>query len=162
MSSLLSSEHHSASSLESSFCADRDRGHVLALLQVRAQQLEGFFASCRNSLAAVYEAMYPLDAQPEKLYHLIRKLADHDAVEGRITAMRVAGAEAALAMIRMYLPGVDLNAVFGPLPSAPDGGDWQMEPIYREVHDLAVLITDHFSYEDARLRALRMKGQTAG
>ena len=106
--------------------------------------------------------MYPLDAQPDKLYHLIRKLADHDAVEGRVTAMRVAGAEAALAMIRMYLPDVDLSALLGPLPSTPDGGDWQMGPIYQEVHDLAVLITDRFSYEDARLRALRMEDQTAG
>ena len=104
--------------------------------------------------------MYPLDAQPEKLYHLIRKLADHDAVESRVTAMRVAGAEAALAMIRMYLLDADLNVVFGPLPPSSDGGDWQMEPIYQEVHDLSVLIIDRFSYEDARLRALRTKGQS--
>ena len=105
--------------------------------------------------------MYPLDVRPERLYHLIRKLSDRDSVESCVTAMRVAGAEAALAMIRMYLPDVDLNVVFGPLPPSPDGGDWQMEPIYREVHDLVVLITDHFSYEDARLRALRTKGQSA-
>ena len=154
VSSLLSSDRNLASSLESSFWADRDRGHVLALLQVHAQQLEGFFVAWKNSLAAVYEAMYPLDAQPKKLYHLIRKLADHNAVEGRVTAMRVVGAEVALAMIRMYLPDADLNALFGPLPPASGGGDWQMGPIYQEVHDLAVLITDRFSYEDARLRAL--------
>ena len=162
VSSLLSSERHSAGSLESSFWADRDRGHVLALLQVRAQQLEGFFASCRNSLAAVYEAMYPLDAQPEELYHLIRRLADHEAVESRVTAMRVAGAESALSMIRMYLPDANLNTLFGPLPPAPNGGDWQMGPIYQEVRYLAVLITRRFSYEDARLRALRREEQTAG
>ena len=79
--------------------------------------------------------MYPLDARPEKLYHLIRKLADRDSVESCVTAMRVAGAEAALAMIRMYLPDADLHALFGPIPSSPDGGDWQMGPIYQEVHD---------------------------
>ena len=161
ISSFLSSDHHSAGSLESSFWADRDRGHVLALLQVRAQQLEGFFTSCQASLTAVYEAMYPLDAQPEKLYQLICKLADRDAVEGCVTAMRVAGAESALSMIRIYLPDADLRVLSNPLPPSPSGGDWQMEPIYREVHDLAVLITRRFSYEDARLRMLRREKQAA-
>ena len=99
VSSLLSSDRPSASNLESSFWADRDRGHVLSLLQVRAQQLESFFTSCKDSLFTVYEAMYPLDVRPERLYHLIRKLSDHDSVESCVTAMRVAGAEAALAMI---------------------------------------------------------------
>ena len=72
---------------------------MLALLQVRAQQLEGFFTSCKDSLSALYETMYPLDAQPEKLYQLIRQLANRDAIEGHVTAMRVAGAESALSMI---------------------------------------------------------------
>ena len=161
VSSFFSSDHHSAGSLESSFWADRGRGHVLALLQVRAQQLEGFFASCKDSLAAVYETMYPLDAQPEKLYLLIRQLANRDAVEGHVTAMRVAGAESALSMIRMYLPDADLSVLSGPLPPSPSGGDWQMRPIYQEVHDLAVLITRRFSYEYAQLRMLRREEQSA-
>ena len=160
VSSFLSSDH-SADSLESSFWADRGRGHVLALLQVRAQQLEGFFASCKDSLAAVYETMYPLDAQPEKLYLLILQLANRDTIEGHVDAMRVAGAESALSMIRIYLPDADLRVLSGPLPPSPSGGDWQMGPIYQEVHDLAVLITRRFSYEDARLRMLRREEQAA-
>ena len=161
VSSLLSSNHHSTNSIESSFWADRDRGHLLALLQVRAQHLESFFTSCKDSLFTVYEAMYPLDARPERLYHLVRKLSDRASVESCITAMRVAGAEAALAMIRMYLPGVNLRSLFDPIPPSPGGGDWQMGPIYQEVHDLAVLITDRFTYEDARLRSFRVVERSA-
>ena len=161
VSSFFSSDHHSAGSLESFFWADRDRGHVLALLQVRAQQLEGLFASCKDSLAAMHETMYPLDAQPEKLYLLIRQLANRYAIEGHVAAMRIAGVESALSMLRIYIPDADLNVLSGPLPPSPSGGDWQMEPIYREVHGLAVLITRRFSYEDARLRMLRREEQAA-
>ena len=75
--------------------------------------------------------------------------------------MRVAGAEAALSMIRIYISDADLNVLSCPLPPSPSGGDWQMEPIYREVRGLAVLITRRFSYEDARLRMLRRDEQAA-
>ena len=161
VASRLSSDQHTAGDPVSSFWADRGRGHVLALLEVRAQQLEDFFASCKDSLAAVYETMYPLDSQPEKLYLLIRQLANHDAVEGHVAAMRVAGAESALSMIRIYLPDAYLSVLSGPLPPSPNGGDWQMEPIYREVRGLAVLITHRFAYEDARLWMLRREEQAA-
>ena len=67
--------------------------------------------------------MYPLDAQPEKLYMLIRQLANRDAIEGHVTAMRVAGAESALPMIRIYLPNADLRVLSNPLPPSPSGGD---------------------------------------
>ena len=36
-----------------------------------------------------------------------------------------------------------------------------MGPIYQEVHDLVVLITRRFSYEDARLWILHMEEQAA-
>ena len=78
-----------------------------------------------------------------------------------MTAMRVSRAEAALSMIRIYIPDVHLNVLSCPLPPSPSGGDWQMEPIYREVHELAVIITRRFVYEDARLRMLRMGEQAA-
>ena len=159
VASRLSSDQHTTGDLESSFWADRGRGHVLALLEVRAQQLEDFFASCKDSLAAVYETMYPLDAQPDRLYLLIRQFSNRDAMEGHVTAMRISGAEAALSMIRIYIPDVNLNVLSGPLPPSPSGGDWQMEPIYREVRGLAVLITRRFAYEDARLRMLRREEQ---
>ena len=134
---------------------------MLALLEVHAQQLEDFFSSCKDSLAAVYETMYPLDAQPKKLYSLIWQFANRDAMEGHVTAMRVSGAEAALSMIWIYIPDVHLDVLSGPLPPSPNGGDWQMEPIYREVRGLAVLITRRFAYEDARLRMLRREEQAA-
>ena len=92
---------------------------------------------------------------------MIRQLANRDAIEGHVTAMRVAGAESALSMIRIYIPDADLNVLSGPLPPSPSGGDWQMESIYREVRGLAVLITRRFSYEDARLRMLRREEQDA-
>ena len=75
--------------------------------------------------------------------------------------MRVAGAESSLSMIRMYIPDANLSTLSGPLPPSLSGGDWQMGPIYQEVHDLAVLITRCFSYEDARLRMLRREEQAA-
>ena len=62
-----------------SFWSDNARGHVLAVLQDRVQQVVSFVGSCRSALLLVHKALFLLDEQPQRLGALMVRFRNGEA-----------------------------------------------------------------------------------
>ena len=67
--------------------------------------------------------------------HRVRELVRHQLV---------AGVKAALSLVRLHRPDVDLSAVADGPPLRPDGGEWDMRPHYAAIRQYAEKIVDLF------------------
>ena len=101
---------------EITFWSDRPKCEAVALLQVRAQQIEDLVERCRSTLARLYDAMFPLNPVMVDIGSLLEKFGHGQEVMNSVRAQIAAGAEVALAFVRSRYPAVDFAAVAtGPL-----------------------------------------------
>ena len=96
---------------EVSFWSDPLKREAVALLQVRAQQIEDLVEGCRSTLARLYDAMFPLNEVLVGLGPLLKKFGQGQEVMNSVRAQIAAGAEVALAFVRSRYPHVDFAAV---------------------------------------------------
>ena len=88
--------------------------------------------------------MFPLDEAPSTLWGLLVKFRDVCHVRELVRHQLVAGVKAALSLVRLHRPDVDLAAVAAGSPLRLDGGMWDMRPHYAAVRKYAEQIVDLF------------------
>ena len=88
--------------------------------------------------------MFPLDDTPSSLLALLTKFQDMSAVRECVRQQLVAGAKAALSMVRLHMPDVDGAAIASGPPAPPAGSSWNMVPHYQAVDRPAEEIVDFF------------------
>lgn len=123
---------------------DRDRAMVLATVQDRVHQVSRVLRQVKTSLASILHVMFPLDEAPSTLWGQLAKFRDVHHVRERMWHELVAGVKAALSLVRLHRPDVDLAAVAAGPPLWPDGGMWDMRPHYADVRQYAKKIVDLF------------------
>ena len=126
------------------FWMDRDRAIVLATVQDRVYQVSRVLRQVQTSLSSVLHVMFPLDAVPTTLAGLLTKFRSASNVKELVRQQLVAGVKAALSLVRVHRPDVDLAAVATGPPPRPDGGEWNMRPHYAAVRQYAEQIVDLF------------------
>ena len=90
-----------------------DRAWRAALL------LEG----CRKTLWQINRVYFPHNEQPNGLAALLERFCEGKALKEIVHAQLVAGANVALAYVRMHRPHLPLNKVVDGLPGADDYAD---------------------------------------
>ena len=109
---------------------DRDRAMVLATVQDRAHQVSRVLRQVKTSLSSVLHVMFPLDVVPTSLSGLLSRFWSVTRVQQLVRQQLVAGVKAALSLVRLHRPDVDLSIVAAGPPLRPDGGEWDMRPHY--------------------------------
>ena len=126
------------------FWMDRDRAMVLAMVQDRVHQVSRVLRQVQTSLASVLHVMFPLDVAPTTLSGLLSKFWNVNRVKELVRHQLIAGVKAALSLVRLHRPDVDLSAVAAGPPPRPDGGVWDMHPHYAAIGQYAEEIVDLF------------------
>ena len=112
------------------FWADRGKGVTLATLQDRTGQAHSFVETCRATLEKIHLALFPLDETPQEMKALLQRFRQGEAIDSFVRAQLIAGAEAALAIVKILYPSVDLAAVGRGPPPGPDGEPMTLTPYY--------------------------------
>jgi hypothetical protein len=129
---------NNAGSDASIFWSDRGKAFILATLQDRASQVGRVIGSCKSALANIYQAMFPLNKQPDGLFSLLKKLCDFLRTKVLVRRQLVGGAKVALAVAKAHYPDVDLGRIGQGTPPAADGGAVDLRPYYSAAADPAV------------------------
>ena len=116
---------------------DRDRAIVLATVQDHVYQVSRVLRQVQTSLSSVLHVMFPLDAVPTTLAGLLSRFRSASNVKELVRQQLVAGVKAALSLVRVHHPDVDLVVVVTGPPPRPDGGEWDMRPYYAAVRQYA-------------------------
>jgi hypothetical protein len=116
---LVAAQTH-ANSVADNFWADRSKAMKLTLLQDRISQAGVLAEMSRSALALVYQAMFPLNQQPEGLPALLDQFENGNAVYFFVREHLRCGAVVALAFVRAHYPEVDLE-LLKTLPPSPSG-----------------------------------------
>ena len=103
------------------FWVDHDRAIALATLQDRASRVLLFLKKSQSCLKNIYRAMFPLDDTPSSLLALLTKFQDMSAVRKCARQQLVAGAKAALSIVHLHRPDVDVAAIASGPPVPPAG-----------------------------------------
>ena len=128
--------------------ADREKARVLAVLRERVGQVPRLVSFCERILRQVHDAMFPLNPAPQGLAGMFRFFQKPDKVLGMVRAQLCAGARAALALVHVQWPGVDLMEVAsGP----PLGRQEDMIPHYQAAEGPSVAIVKKILEECDRI-----------
>ena len=73
-------------STEITFWSDPTKREAVALLQVRAQQIEDLVERCLSTLARLYDAMFPLNPVPVGIRSLLEKFGHGQEVMNFVRA----------------------------------------------------------------------------
>jgi hypothetical protein len=147
---LIAAQTH-ANSIADNFWANRSKAMKLTLLQDRIAQAGILAKTSRGALALVYEAMFPLNKQPEGLPALLERFENGSAVYSFIQEHLRSGAVVALAFVHAHYPEVNLELLKTP-PLAPSGR-FDMEPHYAACRGTADYIARQIITESDRQRA---------
>jgi hypothetical protein len=93
------------------FWADVIRTCRIVQFQDRATQTQGFLDFCNNTLAMVYNVMFPRNPQPDNLPELMGKFRDVCSIHGYVKAQMIAGANLALIWLKICHSKLDFNTV---------------------------------------------------
>jgi hypothetical protein len=93
------------------FWADVIRTCRIVQFQDRATQTQGFLDFCNNTLAMVYNVMFPRNPQPDNLPELMGKFMDVRTIHGFVKAHMIAGAKLALIWLKICHSKLDFNKV---------------------------------------------------
>jgi hypothetical protein len=85
---------------------------------------------CRKTLWQVHRVFFPHNGQPNELATLLERFREGAALKEVVQAQLVAGANAALAFIRLNRPHLPLSRCLGGLPEEEDY-DETLEPARR-------------------------------
>ena len=106
------------------FWCDREKGHVLALLQDRVGQVGDFVERCRRALTLVHDALFPLNPLPQGLHNLLRHFRKVLRIHQFVRDQLIGGARVALAWVRVHHPRVNLQKIARGLSPTPNGEPW--------------------------------------
>jgi hypothetical protein len=147
---LIAAQTH-ANSIADNFWANRSKAMKLTLLQDRIAQAGALAETSRGALALVYEAMFPLNKQPEGLPALLERFENGSAVYSFVREHLRSGAVVALAFVHAHYPEIDLELLKTPPPSP--SGRFNMEPHYAACRGTADCIARQIITESDRQRA---------
>ena len=128
------------------FWMDHDHAMVLATVQDRVHQVSRVLRQSKSSLASVLHLMFPLDEAPATHWGLLAKFRDVHHVRELVRHQLVARVKAALSLVRLHRPDVDLATVAAGPPPRPDGGMWDMRLHYAAVRQYAEQVVDLFDH----------------
>src|SRR3954451_23918554 len=74
------------------FWTDKSKASVIVKFQDRVEQVKGYFAACKRSLAMINKTMFPLNPQPKTLTALLMKFKNPAEVRRLVRLQLVAGA----------------------------------------------------------------------
>jgi hypothetical protein len=123
----------------------------LNILQDRTAQAGVLAETSRAALALVYEALFPLNNQPDGLPALLDHFENGDAVYRFVREHLHCGALVALSFVRAHYPEVDLELLkmLAPTPS----GHVDMDALYAACRETADCIAWQIITESDRQRA---------
>ena len=78
---------------------------------------------CRKTLWHIHRVYFPHNGQPHGLAALLERLREGDALKEVVNAQFVAGANVALAYVRLHRSNLPLESVLGGLPGDDDYAD---------------------------------------
>jgi hypothetical protein len=146
---LITAQTH-ANLIADNFWANRSKVMKLTLLQDRIAQAGALAETSRGALALVYEAMFPLNKQPEGLPVLLEWFENRNAVYSFVREHLHSGAVVALAFVHAHYPEIDLELLKTPPPSP--SGRFNMEPHYAACRGTADCIAQQIITESDRQR----------
>ena len=79
--------------------------------------------SCRKTLWHIHRVYFPHNGQPHVLAALLERFREGDALKEVVNTELVAGANMALAYVRLHRPNLPLERVLGGLPGDDDYAD---------------------------------------
>jgi hypothetical protein len=147
---LIAAQTH-ANSIADNFWANRSKAMKLTLLRDRIAQAGIMAEMSRGALALVYEAMFPLNKQPEGLPALLEQFENRSAVYSFVREHLRSEAVVALAFMHAHYPEIDLELLKTPPPSPI--GRFNMEPHYAACRGTADCIARQIITESDRQRA---------
>ena len=105
------------------FWSNKSKGSVLARMLDRTWRAALLLEGCRRTLLQINKVYFPHNEQPTGLAALLEMFREGRALKEVVLAQLVAGANAALAYIRMYRPHLPLHKVLDGLPGEDDYAD---------------------------------------
>jgi hypothetical protein len=140
-----------ANSIVDNFWADRSKALKLTILQDRIAQAGVLAETSRSALELVYEAMFPLNNQPEGLPALLDRFENGNAVYAFVREHLRCGALVAVSFVRVHYPEIDLELLKALPPTPSDRVN--MDPHYAACKDTADCIARQIINESDRQRA---------
>jgi len=105
------------------FWSNKSKGSVLARMLDRTWRAALLLEGCRKTLWQINRVYFPHNEQPNGLAALLEKFREGGALKEVVYAQLVAGANAALAYVRMHRPHLPLCKVLDGLPGEDDYAD---------------------------------------
>ena len=105
------------------FWSNKSKGSVLAKMLDRTWRAALLLEGCRKTLLQINKVYFPHNEQPNGLAALLERFREGKALKEIVHAQLVAGANVALAYVRMHRPHLPLNKVLDGLPGADDYAD---------------------------------------
>ena len=124
------------------FWTDRSFSSVVVKFRDRVNQVHEFFETCRNSLAMVWDTMFPLNPKPQGLLALLKEFKNSAAVQGLVRSQLIAGAKVTLAFALARYPKIDLMKIADGPARGPNGNPMDLEFHYSLAHDPARIVID--------------------
>ena len=129
-----------ASYSSSSFWSNIDKSRVLLTLRTRVKQVSGVLGSCHAALCNIYNAMFPLNRQPEGLFALVKEFCNYKEAKRLVRRQLIAGAKVALAVAKTHHPRLDFDKIAGG-PRVPTGRQrLSMTERYQEAQPAAIAL----------------------
>jgi hypothetical protein len=95
----------------SSFWSSPNRTRQIVRFQDRTTQVREYLEFCTNTLAMVYNAMFPQNPQPKTLPEFMNKFKSVHRVHGFVNAQLMASARFSLIMLRICYSKLDVSNV---------------------------------------------------
>ena len=129
------------------FWSDRSFASAMVKFRDRVDQVHKFFETCRDSLAMVWETMFPLDPKPQSLLALLKEFKNPAKVQCLVRRELVSGAKVAFAFALARYPKIDLLQIANGPPPGPDGNPLDLEFHYLLAHEPARIVIDKVEAE---------------
>ena len=84
---------------------------MLLTLRTRTRQMIGVVGSCHVALCNVFNALFPLNRQPEGIFALIKEFSSYSKAKKLVRHQLIAGAKFALAVAKTHYPRIDYSLI---------------------------------------------------
>jgi len=128
------------------FWTDKSKAAVVVKFHDRVKQVHAFFDRCREVLALINQAMFPLNPQPPNLLALLNKFRNAEEIRVLVWNQLVAGAKVAFAFIQAYYPTLNLMLIASGPPAREGEAPIDMAQYYPLVRDPAVMVIDNLEH----------------
>ena len=103
-----------------SFWSNGSKGKILARMLDRTWRAACLLEGCRKTLWHIHRVYFPHNGQPNELATLLERFRDGAALGEVVQAQLVAGANVALAYVRLHRPNLPLSRLLDGLPGDDD------------------------------------------